>query len=527
MASAEPSPSQREAAFELERGTIHALVGRHVAEGRGSKVAIRTPDMALTYAGLQARLNRAANALQALGVEPEQRVALLLPDGVDLATCLLGAIAIGAVAIPMNTRLNATEYGGILRDSRASVLVVHASLFDSLRDQLEGLPGLKAVLVAGGGAAGFASLDDVLARAPDTLDVETPGQDTMAVWLYTSGTTGFPKAAVHLHRTLLAGHYFGCDVLGHTAADRVFATSKLFFAYALGNALINPLLFGAETYLYPDWADPPAVERVVREYQPTLFFSVPTLYARLLRAELPADAFRSVRLCVSAGERLPGEAAEAWETRFSAPILDGIGATETIYMFLSNTPHLRKPGSSGTPVPGTEARILDSDDNPVPDGEEGVLWAKTPSMAFSYWNRVDLSRSTFVGEWYRTRDVYVRTPDGFYEHHGREDDFFKVAGQWVPPAAVEAAFLAHPAVSEVGVVGAEDDSGLVKPFAFVVPRDPAADAQALAADLEAFTAERLRTYQRPRRIAVVPELPRTATGKLQRFKLKALLEQGG
>jgi acyl-coenzyme A synthetase/AMP-(fatty) acid ligase len=259
---------------------------------------------------------------------------------------------------------------------------------------------------------------------------------------------------------------------------------------------------------------------VLRDFQPTLFFSVPTLYARLLRADLPPATFRSVRLCVSAGERLPAELYTAWEQRFGVPILDGIGATETVFMFLSNRPDQRRAGSSGLPVPGSEARILDAEGREVPTGEQGVLWVKTPSAAAGYWNRLDLTRQTFVGEWYRTRDVYVRDADGFYYHRGREDDWFKVAAMWVNPVDVEQACLEHPGVLEAGVVGAEDEGGLVKPFLFVLPRDPTAEAEPLVRELEAWLGQRLASHQRPKRIVVVPELPRTATGKLQRFQLR-------
>jgi len=349
----------------------------------------------------------------------------------------------------------------------------------------------------------------------------------MAFWIYTSGTTGTPKAAVHCHRTLLAGHHYGTDVLGISSDDRVFATSKLFFAYALGNALVLPLTARASSFLHPAWAEAQVLLEVLRGYRPTLFFSVPTVYARLLRAELPVDAFRSVRLCVSAGERLPAEVYHAWKERFGVEILDGIGATETVFMFVSNRAGKCRAGSTGTPVDGTEIKLLDAAGKPVGDGEQGVLWAKTPSTAAGYWKRLDHSRRTFVGDWFRTGDVYVRDPDGFYTHCGREDDFFKVAGQWVVPGDVEAALMKHPAVLEAGVVGAEEASGLVKPFVFVVPRDAATEPGAFRSELMRLAEQTLASHQRPRDIRIVSELPRTATGKLQRFKLKEIVEQHG
>src|SRR5919108_2944408 len=310
-------------------------------------------------------------------------------------------------------------------------------------------PLLGGVIVAGGGAA--AGLEASQARASGTLPAEPLDGDAMAFWLYTSGTTGGPKAAMHRHRDLLACRHYGIDVLGATDADRTLATSKLFFAYALGNALLIPLFVGAHTYLDPRWAEPEDVARAVGAFRPTLFFSVPTFYARMLRAELARDTFRSVRACVSAGERLPTELYEAWRARFGVEILDGLGATETIFMVLSNRPGKSRAGSAGVPVPGTEVRLLDAEGRAVADGEPGVLHVRTPSASPGYWNRLDLSRRVFLGEWFRTGDVMTRDADGFYHHAGRDDELFKVAGQWVAPSAVEAALLAHPEVAEAGV----------------------------------------------------------------------------
>lgn len=531
------------AAQDPPEPVVAALVDRHVAQGRGKAVAIHTPDATCTYQQLQALVNRAGNVLRGVGVEPEQRVALLLPDGLDFAAAFLGALKIGAVAVPLNTRLRPEEVAGILCDSRAKALVVDASLLPGVQDRLADLRHLKAVLLAedggeesreGGGRAGEAlaadwaagvaprrlRLRDALAAAEPTLAHEPMSPDDMAFWLYTSGTTGAPKATVHVRRTLLAGGPYSQAVLRLTPDDRVFGSSKLFFAYALGNALLIPLLAGARTYLHPAWADPEMAAGVLRDFAPTVLFSVPTFYARLLRSDLPPALFRSLRLCVSAGERLPAELFAAWQARFGVPIVDGLGVTETIFIFLSNRPDRPRPGCSGYEVPGTRARILDAEGQPVPDGAEGVLWVTTPSTAAGYWNRLEQTRQAFVGAWYRTRDVYVRHPDGCFEHRGREDDVFKVAGQWVTPVELERAFLEHPAVLEVGVVGAEDELGLTKPFAFVLPRQPPADAAALARELEAFVGARLRPHQRPKRVVVVSDLPRTATGKLQRFKLR-------
>ena len=490
------------------------FVDAPVEEGLGDRTALITSTGALSYASLQRLTDRAALALRARGVEREDRVGLLLADGPGWAATFFGALKLGAVAVPINTRLTPADLGVVLADCRPRVLVAD-------RGVLEGA-GVDALAL---GARAVVDFDALVADAVPTgpLLPESVGADAMAFWLYTSGTTGRPKAAVHCHRTLPACRHFA-ELLGVSAADRVFATSKLFFAYALGNALLIPLHARARTYLHPGWPDLAEVARVMGEFAPTLFFSVPTVYARLLRSDLPADTFRSARLCVSAGERLSADLYEAWRARFGVELLDGIGATETVFMVLSNRPGQSRAGTSGLPVPGTEARLLDPEGHPVADGEEGVLWVRTPSQAAQYYQRLDHSRRTFVGEWFRTGDVYRCDPDGYHVHCGREDDFFKVAGQWVAPAEVESVLLRHPGVLDGGVVGAPEAGGLIKPFAFVVPRDPAGSPEALEADVRGYLEAALAPHQRPRAIRVVSELPRTATGKLQRFRLRELAD---
>jgi benzoate-CoA ligase family protein len=487
------------------------------AGGRaGERPAIVTPAGATTYRELLQLAARAGNVLRGLGLEPEQRVALLLPDGVDWVVTFFGALRMGAVAVPLNTRLAPADSVALLRDSRARVLVADGALLADLRPALTDLPYLRAVVVTGEGPGTLGAL--VASASPDCAPEAVSGDD-MAFWLYTSGTTGGPKAAVHLHRDLLACRHYGIDVLHAGDADRTLATSRLFFAYALGNALLLPLYVGGATYLDPAWPDVEGVARAVRAFRPTLFFSVPTFYGRLLRAELPRDTFRSVRTCVSAGERLPVEVYEAWRARFDVEIVDGLGSTETIFMVLSNRPGKSRAGSAGVPVPGTEVRLLDGDGRAVADGEPGVLHVRTPSASPGYWNRLDLSRRAFLGEWFRTGDVMTRDADGFYTHTGRDDELFKVAGQWVAPSAVEAALLSHPDVVEAGVVGVPADAGLVKPIAFVVARG-GHEPEALTAALQAHVAAALPSHQRPRRISVVDALPRTVTGKLQRYVLR-------
>jgi benzoate-CoA ligase family protein len=488
---------------------VCALLDDRIARGDGARTAVVTPSGSATYDELLALAARFGHAFRARGVEPEHRVAILLPDGLGWAGAFLGALRLGAIAVPLNTRLDAARWAAMLDDCRARALVTdqdHAALLQSF---LEGLPRLQVLTPSA--ADGMAT----------TLEAEPVSDEEMAFWLYTSGTTGAPKAAVHLHRDCLAGGGYADGVLGVSPDDRIFSTSSLFFAYALGNALLIPLARRALTLLQPTPPDPALVAKVLASFSPTLFFSVPTFYARLLRAGLPHDTFRSLRLAVSAGERLPAELAVAWRDRFGVEILDGIGATETIFMVLSNRPGMSRPGSSGTPVPGTEARLLDEDGHEVPDGVEGILHVRTPSASPFYWRRGAESRRAFAGEWFRTGDVYVRDRDGFYHHRGRADDLFKVAGMWVSPADVEGALLGHPGVADAGVVGAPAAGGLVKAFAFVVAR--AGGGAPLVDELRELAERKLAPHQRPREIVLVDELPRTATGKLQRFVLRERL----
>jgi benzoate-CoA ligase family protein len=506
----------------MTNATIEFL-DRHLALGRGGSTAIVTPAGASSYAEVLALASRAGHALRGLGVEPEQRVAMLLPDSLDFVAVFWGALRIGAVAVPLSTRLAPDDCAAILRDSRARVLVADAGLAEALGSRLLDLPRLRVVPTGGGDVT--RGLDALMADASQDLAPEPLSPDDMAFWLYTSGTTGLPKAAVHLHRDLLACRPYAEDVLGLGAEDRIFATSRLFFAYALGAALITPFHAGAPVYLHPGWPDPAVVAHVMSSFRPTILFSVPTFYRRLLHAaEIGPDTFAPLRFGVSAGERLPPEIYLAYRERFGLELVDGMGATETVFMVLSNRPGQSRPGSSGTPVPGTEVRLLDTDGGDVADGKEGVLHVRTPSASPGYWKRIDASRRAFLGPWFRTGDVYTRDAEGFYHHCGREDDLFKVAGMWVVPADVEAVLQAHPDILEAGVVGAEEAAGLLKCFAFVVPRPGAERSEGLAAELAALVEQKLPPHQRPRRTLVVPELPRTATGKLQRFLLRQWVE---
>jgi benzoate-CoA ligase family protein len=504
------------------------FVDRHLDEGRGHKVAFIDDAGTLTYAGLAEQVNRAGNALRDLGVRMEQRVLLLLLDSARFPVLFFGAIKIGAVPVPVNTLLTADDYDYLLRDSRASALVVSAELFSKVAPLLAGQPFLEHVIVDGPRDAVEAApsrhpvhtLEPLLEQASPRLRAAPTTSDDVAFWLYTSGSTGQLKGAVHAQSDLVyTAEYYGVGVLGIHADDRVFSAAKLFFAYGLGNAMTFPLRVGATAILMAERPTVAAVRLRLVERAPTLFFGVPTLYASLLaEAELPTGG--ALRACVSAGEALPRDLGERWRERTGVDILDGIGSTEMLHIFLSNRPGEVRYGTTGKVVPGYELALRDEGCAPVPPGEVGDLWVSGPSSATHYWNKRELSRRTFVGRWTRTGDHYLCDADGNYVYQGRSDDMLKVGGIYVSPFEVETALVSHEAVLEAAVVGQPDENELIKPKAFVVLKDHGRAGDALADELRAHVKARLAPYKYPRWIEFVPELPKTATGKIQRFKLR-------
>jgi benzoate-CoA ligase len=497
------------------------FVDRHIAEGRAAAVAIECGDERVTYGELFERVNRFGSALRtALDVRPEERVALLLLDGPAFAYAFFGAIKIGAVPIPTNTLWKAADYRHLLNDSRARVLVVSEELLPEFeRIPRHELPALRHVVVVGRGHSD-SEFDRLLAGGSAALDPEPVSRDAPAFWLYSSGSTGAPKGCVHLqHDMVVCAELFAKGVLGITAADRCFSVARLFFAYGLGNALYFPLSVGATAILSPLPPVPAHVYRVIERHRPTLFFSVPTGYAMLLAHEGAFD-LSSLRLAVSAGEALPPALYERFKQRYGVDIIDGIGSTEALHMFISNRPGAILPGSSGIIVPGYEARILDDQGCPVAVGEIGNLWVDGDSTCACYWNQHEKSKQTFEGPWLRTGDKYSQDAAGYYWYAGRSDDMLKVGGLWVSPVEVENALIAHPAVQECGVVGREDRDRLVKPAAYVVLQPGVAATADLASELQRFVREALAEYKRPRWVEFITELPKTPTGKIQRFKLR-------
>ncbi len=498
------------------------FVDKNVEAGRGEKVAIYYQDKTFTYRQLLEMVNRCGNFLKRLGVEIENRVMVLLPDSPEFAAAFFGAMKIGGVPIPVNTLLKASEYGYMLNDSRAKVLVIAESLLDELEKARGQLRYLKHIVVVGEPRPEQFSFSELMAEASPALEPAETGKDDSAFWLYSSGSTGPPKGAVHLHHDMLyCAEYYAKGVLGIRGDDITFSASKLFHAYGLGNALYFPFSVGASTVFYPGRPLPRKVFEVIESYRPTIFFGVPTLYAALLQEEVTPDVLRSLRACVSAGESLPAEIFHRWKQKFNLEILDGIGTTEMLHIFVSNRPGEIRPGSSGKVVPGYEVKIVDETGREVGTGEIGDLLVKGDSAAAYYWNKHEKTKRTMLGEWLATGDKYYRDEDGFLWYCGRSDDMFKVGGLWVSPAEVEAALIEHPAVLESAVVAVTDKDGLVKSKAFIVLKKGQNPGQELAADVQTFVKGKLAPYKYPRLIEFVDELPKTATGKIQRFVLRS------
>jgi 4-hydroxybenzoate-CoA ligase len=500
------------------------LLDRNVEAGRSDKPAFIDPNRALTYGALQAASRRFANALRRLDVRREERIALLMTDTVDFPVAFLGAIRAGIVPVPLNTMLGIEQYSYMLTDSRARALVVSASLYPVVAPVLAQAPDLKHVIVANGDAPDGSLAFDALvaAEAPDFATAATHADD-IAFWLYSSGSTGAPKGARHVQSSLMeTARLFAQGVLGIREDDVVFSAAKFFFAYGLGNSLSFPMSVGATAIIMPDRPSPASVFDMLARRQPTIFCGVPTLCAAMLNDAAHAQHKGSPRLRIStsAGEALPEHTGKAWRARFGSDIIDGVGSTEMLHIFLSNAPDDIVYGTSGRAVPGYDLRLVDEKGAEVADGEIGELLVRGTSSCDGYWNQRAKSRATFQGEWTRTGDKYTRDASGRYTYCGRTDDMFKVSGIWVSPFEVEAALASHPAILEAAVVAAKDEDGLLKPKAFVVLKEGAVTPD-LAETLRDHVKNAVGLWKYPRWIEVVESLPKTATGKIQRFKLRA------
>jgi benzoate-CoA ligase family protein len=507
------------------------FLDRNLAAGRGEKTAIYFQEEAYSYAQIAELANRVGNGLRDLGIEIEQRVAMILLDSPQFAATFFGALKIGAVPIPLNTLLKPADYLYLLHDSRAKVLFIHASLWNKVQSILPQLIYLRHVVVVGLETPGTATLHDFAnwtQRAASHLDVVETSKDDSAFWLYSSGSTGFPKGCVHLqHDMVYCLEYYAKPYLSLTENDICFSASKLFFAYGFGNGLSFPFGVGASAVHHPGKTTPEDVLSVVNQSHPTIFFGSPTLYANILAlpdAEKRYD-FSSVRLCVSAGEALPADILRRWQARFRVEILDGIGSTEILHIFISNRSGELKPGSTGKLVPGYEARIVDEVGQPVVPGALGSLLIRGDSTTAFYWNKHEKTKDTIQGHWIATGDTYYQDTDGYFWYAGRADDMLKVGGQWVSPAEVEGILIAHPSVLQAAVVGAQDHDELVKPKAYIVLQRGYEPSETLVEELKEQVRSKLAPFKAPRWIEFLPELPMTATGKIQRFVLREAAQQ--
>lgn len=501
------------------------FVDRNVAEGRGDKTAFTDPARNLTYAALRDSAARVGPMLAHMGIEPENRIALVLLDTVDFPLLFWGAIRAGVVPVLVNTRLTVDQYRYLFEDSRAKAVFVSAALFPEVQEAAKDLPSLKGIVVVGGGPASVPRLDMLLAAENEGSAPARTSADEVAYWLYSSGTTGAPKGVMHAHSTpKVMAQNAGQRRIGYREDDVVFSAAKLFFSYGLGNAMFCPMWVGATSVFYPERPTPQTVFEILRAYQPTMFFAVPTLYAAILAdPECKLENMSSrLRLCFSAGEPLPPNVGLAWKKRFGLDIVNGVGSTEMGHLFLTNIPNAVEYGTSGVPVDGYELRLVDEDARDVDDNEMGELLVRGESAATGYWNQIEKSRRTFLGEWTRTGDKYIRRSDGVFNYCGRTDDMFKVSGIWVSPFEIEGALVSHPRVIEAAVVPVEDGNGLIKPKAFVVLKDwtDSDDGRALYEELKVHVKRAVGSWKYPRWIEIVDSLPKTATGKIQRFMLR-------
>jgi len=510
-----------------------AFLDRNVTEGRGAKTAVYSEGQTYSYAQIAELANRVGNGLLDLGIDLEQRVALILLDSPEFAAAFFGAIKIGAVPIPINTSLRPDDYVYMLNDSRARVLFIHAQLWPAVQPIFSQLAYLRHIIVVGDAPVSSAetqrgpvpvhTFETWVNKASSSLEAAKTSKDDSAFWLYSSGSTGFPKGCVHLqHDMAYCMEYYARPILGINEDDITFSAAKLYFAYGLGNNLTFPFGASASAVYYPGRPLAEDMFKVVEQYRPTIFFGVPTLYASMLA--LP-DAgkrfdFSSVRVCVSAGEALPADILRRFEDTFGVEILDGIGSTEILHIFISNRKGQIKPGSSGLLVPGYQALITDEQGRPVEQGDIGNLLIRGDSIAASYWNKHEKSKDVINGHWIHTGDKYYQDEESYFWYCGRSDDMLKVGGQWVSPIEVENALIAHPAVLEVAVVGDFDKDELVKPRAYIVLKEGYEPSQALVDELKLFVKERLAPFKYPRRVDFIPQLPKTATGKIQRFVLR-------
>jgi benzoate-CoA ligase len=499
------------------------ILERNLKAGRANKAVYIDPRGEWTYGQLADRVARFSAALRSLGLRREERVLICLADTIDWPTAFLGCLKGGIIAVPVNTLLTESDYAYMLGDSRAKCLVMSEGLYPRFEKLIPNAKDLEHVIVSGDDAHGHKKFEDLITNTkPDGYTAPTT-RDDMAFWLYTSGSTGAPKGAVHIHGSLrLTDDLYGGPVAGLKEDDLVHSVAKLFFAYGLGNAMTFPMSVGATVVLNPERPTPDGVAALLKKYPITVFWGVPTFYAAFLNSpNAPQKSEVKIRRALSAGEALPEEIAKKFKERYGVEISDGLGTTEMLHIYLTNRPGATKYGTTGKPVPGYEIKLIGEDGQPVPRGEMGEMYARGPTSAIMYWNNREKSRSTFQGDWTRSGDKYFQDEDGYYVCCGRADDMLKVSGLYVSPFEVEAALLTHPDVLEAAVVGWNDEQKLIKPKAFVVLKSADKANDALARALQEHVKAKLAPFKYPRWIEFRKDLPKTATGKIQRFRLRA------
>ncbi|HJP22347.1 MAG TPA: benzoate-CoA ligase family protein [Alphaproteobacteria bacterium] len=495
------------------------LVDRHLEEGRGDKIFSRSATGELTYAQLAENQNRCGNVLLGFGLEPGDRVLMVVMDCFEFFFLFCGAIKAGIVPVPLNTMWKAKDYQFTFEDSGCKAVVYSQAFAAEVEAALEAMGRVDMGLAIEGEGR---SLSSLLAQASSDLEPAPGTAEGDAFWLYSSGSTGNPKGTVHRHRDMIASaQHYAHDTLGMTEDDICFSAPKLFFAYGLGCTFYFPAWNGGSSAFFSGPPTPADMFDCIERFRPTLFFAVPTLYAAMLHALKDEERdLSSIRACVSGGEPLPADVLRRWQQKFGVDILDSIGSTELAHIFIGNRPGAPKPGSTGLPVPGYEAKIVDAEGNELPHGEDGRLIVKGPSTAPRYWNNPEKTAATMKGEWLDTGDTFSRDAEGYYYFAGRSDDMLKVGGIWVSPFEIEDTLVDHPKVLEAAVVGRADDQGMIKPEAFVVLNEPGDAGDETAAELLAHCKQSLAKYKYPRWINFAEDLPKTATGKIRRFVLR-------
>jgi len=465
-------------------------------------------------------VNQSGNTLSHLGINKNDRVVMAMLDTVEFPAVFWGCIKSGIIPIPLNTLLTTPEYNYILEDCKATTLIVSDTLFHLFKPIIDKQCGLKNILICGNENYGYPLLRKLLKNSSPHLEAAQTKYNDIAFWLYSSGSTGKPKGVMHRHENLFhTAEHYGQGILGIKESDIVYSAAKLFFAYGLGNAMTFPFYVGATAILFSGRPTPETIMSIIHKYKPTIYFGVPGLYAAML-ANINEPVCSSLRLCVSAGEALPEHIGRNWEKIFGVPILDGIGSTEMLHIYLSHQLDNDYYGSTGIPVPGYEVMLVDEDGNNVQQNEVGELLVKGPSMASGYWMQEDKTRDTFRGDWLHSGDKYTCNNSGYYIYSGRKDDMFKVSGQWVSPFEIESTIMQFADVLEAAVIARNDENELLKPMAFIVLNKGINSSETLAKDIQKYVKQKISLHKYPRWIEFISSLPKTATGKIQRFKLR-------